>query len=84
MSSFGHHIKKSRVRPIYIWFGSSYNIVRKYPDLAVPLFVAGRATPEEVLSLVRYEDIDHKPKAFFQKYVGEECKYTFSLLNEYI
>ena len=56
------------------------NIVRKHPDLAKPLFVAGRVKPptaEEILSLVEYENVDDKHKEFFQKYVRAECKYTF-------
>ena len=58
-----------------------------YRDVAAPLLVAGHVTPpptaEEVLSLVTYEDVDDKHKEFFQKYVREECKYTFSLINTF-
>ena len=77
-------LRKAELDQFISGLGPLISIVRKYPDLAAPLFVAGRATPptaEEVLSLVRYEDVDDKHKEFFQKYVREECKYTFSLFN---
>ncbi len=63
--------------------GPPIKIICKHPDLAEPLFVTGRATSptaEEVLSLVKYEDVDDKHKLFFQKYVRQECKCTFSLI----
>ena len=77
-------LRKAELGQFISGLGPLINIVRKYSDLAAPLFVAGRATPptaEEVLSLVRYEEVDDKHKEFFQKYVREECKYTFSLFN---
>ena len=71
--------RKAELDQFISGLGPLINIVRKHPDLAAPLFVAGCATPptsEEVLSLVKYEDVDDKHKEFFQKYVREECKCT--------
>ena len=79
--------RKAELDQFISGLGPLINIVRNYPDLAAPLFMTGHATPitaEEVLSLVEYEDVDDKHKEFFQKYVREESKYTFSLFVKYI
>ena len=78
--------RKAELDQFISGLGPLINIVRKHPDLAAPLFVAGCATPptsEEVLSLVKYEDVDDKHKEFFQKYVREECKCT-ALIIQYV
>ena len=58
--------RKAELGQFISGLGPLIKIVRKHPDLAEPLFVTGHATSptaEEILSLVRYEDVDDKHKA---------------------
>ena len=60
-------LRKAELDQFISGLGPLINIVRKYPDLAVPLFMAGHARPptaEQVFSLVKYEDVDDKHKEF--------------------
>ena len=75
--------RKAELDQFISGLGPLISIVRKHPDLAAPLFLAGSAKPpsaEEVLSIVEYENVDDKYKEFFQNYVKAECKYSFSFI----
>ena len=72
--------RKAELDQFRTGLGPIVDIICKHPNNAKPLLQAGHNKPltaNEILPLVKFDDIDEKHKEFFQEYLRTECKHSY-------